>query len=438
MSAAVYNSAIPDLCLNTVNRASRPALHFRLLQVLVVLCATSLPAHATDWSRPEQELAKKILAATGPGAVELTIENHSSLGRRESEIVANGLRSALGNQGLHFVAQDQSAATVRITLSENPTAYVWVAEIRQSAGDVAVVIASMPRTESVSIPGEAMPMSLRKIPLWTQDDPILDVAVLEESTVATHSAVLSPEAVTLYRLQNGKWQPEQAFNIVHARPWPRDLRGRLITGGDRWLEVYLPGVFCAGATTATLSLNCHGSDDPWPLTSVARNNSTSTDTAGLVPQTKAFFAPTRNFFTGALNPGIGKFTNVSKFYSAAYLPRERYVLWIFAATDGNIHLVDGVSDQTLRIAWGSNLTSLRTDCGAGWQVLATSSGDQGDSIRAYEFPDRDPVAVSGAVDLPGTVTALWTDSRSNNAVVVAKNRETGAYEAFRLALACGQ
>ena len=88
---------------------------------------------------------------------------------------------------------------------------------------------------------------------------------------------------------------------------------------------------------------------------------------------EAFFAPTRNFFTGALTPGVGKFTTVPKFYSAALLPREKYTLWLFAAIDGQVHMVDGVSDQAARLGWGSDLTSVKTACGAGWQVLAASS-----------------------------------------------------------------
>jgi hypothetical protein len=72
-------------------------------------------------------------------------------------------------------------------------------------------------------------------------------------------------------------------------------------------------------------------------------------------------------------------------------------------------------------------------------VLATSSGDlTGDTVRAYEFPDRDAVAVSAPIDLPGPVTALWTESRNDTAVAVTRNRETGGYEAFRLELGCSQ
>ena len=125
---------------------------------------------------------------------------------------------------------------------------------------------------------------------------------------------------------------------------------------------------------------------------------------------------------------MGKFTTVSKFYSAALLPREKYMLWLFAATDGQVHMVDGVSDQAAQLGWGSDLASVKTACGAGWQVLATSSAEEtGDSVRAYEFPDRDPVAVSAAsISGSGVITALWTEAKGDTAVAVVRNRETGS------------
>jgi hypothetical protein len=164
----------------------------------------------------------------------------------------------------------------------------------------------------------------------------------------------------------------------------------------------------------------------------------SNGAATIVPQMKAFFASTRNFFTGAITPGAGKFTTVPKFYSAALLPREKYTLWLFAGVDGQTHLVDGISDQAVRLGWGSDLASVKTACGAGWQVLATSAGETDDSVRAYEFPDRDPIAVSPALDFSGVITSLWTEARGDTAIAVARNREKGNYGAYRVAMACGQ
>src|SRR5262249_9887851 len=106
---------------------------------------------------------------------------------------------------------------------------------------------------------------------------------------------------------------------------------------------------------------------------------------------------------------------------------------------GDSHLLDGVSDQILRTKWGSDVASVKTSCSSGWQVLATRADDSSaDSVRAYELPDRDPLAVSEAVDFPGGISALWTEAKGNTAVAVSRNLETGNYEAFRLAVACGQ
>jgi len=447
MRGAVYNSVIPKVILNTVKRALRPGFPLRAtLYSFLLIPGLVISSFAADWNVPEQQLARKIVAVTGPGAVALTVENRSSLSRREGDIVSDGLHSALEKLGLRFVKPEQAAATVTISLSENPNAYVWVAEIRQGDGKVSIEMVSSPHIDSVVSAHDTVPLSIRKIPVWAQEEPILDVLILEENTTPTHIAVLDAEDVSLYRLQGGKWQREQALAVAHARPWPRDLRGRLIPGKGQLLDAYLPGVICHSTDGMPLALNCQESDDPWPLVAgsagggVAANFPSAVASAlPVIPQVGAFFASTRNFFTGALAPGVGKFATVSKFYSAAFLPRGKYVLWLFAAVDGQIHMVDGVSDQPARLNWGSDVVSLRTACGAGWQVLATSSGATGsDSMRAYEFPDRDAVPVSASVDFGARVTALWTEAKGDAAIAVARNGETGRYEAFRMAVACNQ
>jgi hypothetical protein len=378
----------------------------------------------------------------------LTVENRSSLGRRDSDLVQNGLRSALEQSGIHFATSDQAAASVALTLSENETSYVWVAQIQQGAGESVVAMVSVPRSGSSRAAHESMPITLRKVPLWSQDERILDVAVLEENGTPSRIAVLGAEDLSMFRLQNGKWQMEQTLQIGHSKPWPLDLRGRLVPAVDRTLSAYLPGMICRVTVNgAPLTITCHGSDDPWPIVSGTMNlNSpvfpsagSGTTTSTAVPAMAGFFAPTRNYFTGALSPTVGKFSTVPKFYTAAFVPREKYTLWLFASGDGKVHLVDGMNDQPSSFDWGSDIAAVKTGCGAGSQVLATASGDQAqDSIRAFEFPDRDPVAVSGAIEFPGPVSALWTEARGDSAIAIGRNRDTGSYEAFRVSLACGQ
>jgi len=453
MRRAVYNFGIPNAISNFVTRVSRSARGLRFAaQLSTVMLGLLVTASAADWNIPEQQLARRIVAVTGPGSVSLAVVNRSSLGRRDYEAIRNGLRSALEPLGIRFMKQpEQPATTIAISLSENPASYVWVAEIRKNTGEAFVVMVSSLRSDRTPGVHESVPLTLRKTSLWASDDPILDVAVLEESATPNRIAVLDPEKVSLYRWQGAKWQLEQTSTIVHARPWPRDLRGRLIAAKDHLLDVFLPGVICR-SSVSSLALNCRESDDPWPLMagprvpgvnggalSVFPSADLANAASTLVPELGAFFAPTRNFFTGVLTPGVGKFTTVPKFYSAAVLPRDRYALWLFAASDGLVHMVDGASDQVAKLGWGSDLASVKTSCGAGWQVLATGTGTaSGDSVRAYEFPDRDPVAVSAAVDFSGSITAMWTEAKGDTAIVVTRNRETGTYEAFRLALACGQ
>jgi len=417
---AVYNSPIPKMP-SRLPRAFRwiPCLFF------VISFLASTVSSATDWTGAEQELARKIVAATGPGAISLTVANRSSLGTKDTDEISQGLRVQLESLGVRTVKPEQAAASVQVSLSENLQSYVWVAQIQQGAGEFSLVMVSTPRSDSATFARDAVPLTIRKIPLWAQEQRILDVAVLEETSGPSHIAVLDPGKVALYRLVNGHWQKEQALEISHARPWPRDMRGRLVLRQDHLLDAYLPGVFCQSFNAVPLTLNCRASDDPWPL-------STQFPLGG-------FFAATRNYFTGVLSPGIGKQTSTMKFYSAVPLPRPTYTLWLFAAVDGQVHLLDGISEQVSRLNWGSDMASVRTPCGSGWQILATRTGDQAaDTVRAYEVADREPLAVSPAADFAGSITALWTEGRGGTAVAVSRNAETGNYEAFRLALACGQ
>ncbi|MFZ1005615.1 MAG: hypothetical protein WAN65_02180 [Candidatus Sulfotelmatobacter sp.] len=400
---------------------------------VLLICGVARCAAAGDWNLPAQQLARKIVAVTGPGAVAVTVENRSSLGKKDLDTINSLLRAELEASGARPGAPEQSAATAMVTLSENPQSYVWVVEIYQGAGESAVVMVSMPRREQTGFERETMPVTLRKIPLWAQEDRILDVLVLEEDSAPKQIAVLDGEKVAIYRLKNGKWQQEQVLGIAHARPWPRDLRGRVIGSKDHLLDVYLPGVFCRSTTSLPLALNCRENDDPWPLVS----------TGSSIPSLGGFYSASRNFFTGALTPGVGKLTTVAKFYSAAAVPRDKYVLWLFAGTDGQVHMVDGVTDQAAKLGLGSDFASVKAACGTGWLVLATSAEDRNseqdsDSMRAYEITDRELVPVSSPLGFSGEITALWTEAKGDSAIAVVRSRETGEYEVFRLAVGCSQ
>ena len=96
-------------------------------------------------------------------------------------------------------------------------------------------------------------------------------------------------------------------------------------------------------------------------------------------------------------------------------------------------------DQLIRGGkWGSDLAAVHSSCGTGTQLLVSEGGDtERDSLRAFEIPDRDPVAVSSAADFDGRVVALWPESSSNGAAAIVKRKDTGRYEAYRVSISCG-
>ena len=197
---------------------------------------------------------------------------------------------------------------------------------------------------------------------------------------------------------------------------------------ERTRNIFLTPIFPALLVGKPVAgMTCTESNDAWPL---------GTDVAAL----GASFAPFRNYFSGELSPGVGKLTTTPPFYSAAAIARDQITWWLLSAVDGTVHLLDGVTDQVVeQVGWGSDIAGVRSGCGAGWQVLATGSGDtRGDAVQAFEIVGREPVPASAPLDMSGPVTALWTESGETSAVAVVHNWETGRYEAFRLTLTCGR
>ena len=382
-------------------------------------------AFASDWRGPEVQLAEKIATTTGPGVIALEVTNSSSLSSSDAEQIRRALVELLASSGVRVSEPDQAAATVHVTLSESLRNYVWVAEIQQAANDASVAIVSTPRPDGAVKAPSAFPLTLHATPLIDQPYPILDAAVLEGNP--RRMLVLGENAVTVYEFRDGRWQQGQSLAVNHDRPFPRDVRGRIVLGKDHLFDAYLPGLICHSTNTSPLALNCLRSDDPWLL---------QTGDSGV----SAFFAPARNFFTGALVPGIGQQKSAPPFYSAAAVPHGKYALWIFSGTDGQVHLLDGMTQQIAGNArWGSDLAGVHAACRQDWQVLV-SSAESGayDSVQAFEFPDREPVVVSQPLQLNGTITALWTSGPGDSAITVFRDSDSGNYEAVQLTLVCGQ
>ncbi|MGB9204484.1 MAG: hypothetical protein WCB94_11015 [Terriglobales bacterium] len=441
-----YNQPIPEMrARESTRKSSGPRLgwltSFLLATIFLPssLCASSLGDSA-------RQLAHKIAAAAGPGAVALEVVNRSSLDEKSVREVRSALEAQLQSEGVHATKPEQAMGTVQVVLSESLREYVWTAEIAIGSDEKNIALVSVPRSPTQTLFTAALPMVLKTTLLFAQEPPILDAALVEMPG-GSRLLVLEGDRVALYRQQGANraglnparaWELETSLPIAHARAFPRDLRGRLLLRRDHLFDVYLPGAFCRSTSNAVASLTiaCNDSNDltyndPWPLT----------PDDGSV---RAFFAASRNFFTGALSPGIGKVSNVPSFYSAAALPRSGYTLWAFAAVDGSLHLVDGMTDQAIRGGrWGSDLAAVHSSCGTGTQLLVSESGDlasgnsERDGLSAFEIPDRDPVAASSAAEFDGRIVALWSESSGNGATAIVRRNNTGWYEAYSVSISCG-
>ncbi len=429
-----YNQPIPHMRARMSSGLRLGWLTSFLLATILLpssLCASSLGDTA-------RQLAHKIAAAAGPGAFALEVTNRSSLDDKSVREVRSALEAELHVEGVHTAKAEQAIGTVEVVLSESLREYVWTAEIVIGSDEKKIALVSLPRSTTGTPFTAALPIVLKTTLLFSQEQPMLDAALVEMPG-GSRLLVLDDGMVAIYRHQGanpaGRWEIEASLPIAHSRTFPRDLRGRLLLRRDHLFDVYLPGTFCRtnSIAVAPLTLTCNETDDPWPLA----------PEDGAV---RAFFAPARNFFTGGLSPGIGKVANVPSFYSAAALPRSSYTLWAFAAVDGSLHLVDGMTDQSIRGArWGSDLAAVHSSCGTGTQLLVSESQNLGhgdserDGLRAFEIPDRDPVAASAAVEFDGrgVIVALWPESSGNGAMAIVKRKDTGWYEAYRVSISCG-
>ncbi len=431
------------------------------------------------WTDAVSELTAKVLShGTAQSTVGLTVRNISSLSEEDVAQIRRELRSELRGRGVRLAAPKQASVEIQVTLSENVEGYVWVAEIQNGTSrDIAIVSLPRPPRETNHSTGEAL--SVQKVHLFEQAEPMLDFVPLDippsappgQATPNAQALVLSLDGVSLYergpsyaqdRQETAAWQLKQLASITRAGPWPRDARGRLVIGQENSFDVFLPGMKCDGTREPTLSLTCHDGDEPWPLGTgplprrsqtaatmseggaQSRRSETAVTAPDSVATALAYFAANRNFFDGRIRFGEGQQAHEAKvapFFSAAPIPSKTGMLWLLASLDGRAQLLNANAESVASLdGIGSDVVSLETGCQSGWQVLAGGSGrwDEADAVQAYEIVNRKAVAAGAPVEFAGPLTALWPLADGSGAIAISHNLKTGNYEAVRLSVHCGQ
>jgi hypothetical protein len=377
-----------------------------VLAALLFVSPRVSPA-AEDLPGAAKELARKTAAfAGGRVSVGATYRNLSSLSDSDLAQVRREFEAALPGGTAPVI-------DARITLSENASEYLLVEEARKGE-ESQVWMAAWPRSKPAPVSG--LGVTIDKKLVWEQDEPILDVAILENSV-----AVLSPSQIALYKQR----QLLQAKPIAPGKAWPRDLRGRLRFNGGR-LEALLPGIECAGAVEPQLSMECRPSEEPWVLESGSRSI------------LLASYSRDRNYFDGHVILQNGSRKSVTPFYSAAAVEDTSGTLWLLATLDGRTQILDATFEAVAAISsWGSDIVGTSGRCAGGSPIFATLAGDttEPDGVQAYSIVNRAPIAVGAPVSFNGPVTALWP-STASSALAVARDLATGKYAAYVLSLVC--
>lgn len=387
---------------------------------------------ASEWAQPAASLAEQVAGILGPGQARLSIRNLSTIPSDALPAIRKLIERDLKAHGV-TVAEEESANAIRVTLSENVRERLWVAEIVEgNVTEVAMVeVAANAQKHATTVGG----VTLRLQTILASHEPVL--SALE---TANGLIVLEPKQIVLYTRGANGWSVQARESIALRPPFTRDPRGMLIPDatGDGF-EAWMPGTECTGAGTGgpplnEWAVNCRASDDPWPITPIG--GTATTENIRVTP-VRAFYNASRDYFTGVLAPNT--IADLSPFYSFSELPRAaETVAWLVNGVDGKFETIENGAPHPVAGTrdWGSDFAAIDSGCGAGTQVVASSSGAAAmDSLRAYEIPALEAIPASNPLEVSGSVTALWSAPDRKSVLAVVKTA-TSQYEVDRVTALC--
>ncbi len=396
------------------------------------------PQTPSRWAQPTAELAAQITDILGPGQAQLNIRNLSTIETNEIPAIRKLLEQDLKAHGV-LVSGAESANLIRVTLSENTHERLWVAEVVEGSETYVAMVHVDNSAKSAPVTDARMVLRREKIAgLFNriggivQGNPIL--AAVE---INGHFVVMFGDRISIFSSGSNGWTEMNTFLI--EKKLARDPRGLLLASADgTGFTAFVPGGECDGSYAAPLAsattdsgwnVHCQAGDDPWPVLR-------SGDANG-APALKAFYNSARDYFTGVVAPSIG--IDLPAFYSAGMIPQAAGgAALLITGIDGKVSFAENGALRTLAGArdWGSDFAVVRSGCGGGTQVIASTSGEAAnDSLRAFDIPAMEAVAASGPLTMDGTVTALWTAQDGKSALAVVRNA-SNQYEVDRVTALC--
>ena len=278
--------------------------------------------------------------------------------------------------------RNPNSVEITATLSQNLKGYLLIAEMHRKNENI-VEMASVPRP--ILTPETAAAFRLERRLLWEQEAPILDVMVVSDQML-----VLDTAGVARYEQHDAKWQKAEA--VALDIPPVRDPRGRL-TANENSLMAEAAGVTCRGTWKPAIAIECQ----PGGRFTAGRN---TIEEAGWQP-----------YFTHAEIGGDH----------------------VVTAADGRTYVYDTAHKQiNVSDVW-SDFAVIATSC-TGTKIIGAYAATN--SMAIFELVNHGSVRVSDAMEVPGTVTAMWPSGSA--ALAVVRNKDTNRYAAYSIAVDCGR
>jgi hypothetical protein len=385
------------------------------------------PTMPLEWANRVGTLAEQIAEAVSPSkAISLEVQNISSLGAADVEMIRRGLQQQLTRRGIRIGAD---GLDVKVTLSENIERFVWVGEVRRK-DEATVFIESLEGKATANLPAVRHSVVLQRELVWQQAEPMMDFLVADVAPEGQPVMfVLEAKRIVSYRKQKGSWNAAETFPIPVPDHRPRDLRG-LADAFEELFSFQLSDANCEGAAADKFELTCKkGSPPAWPILSGGQERGSMN------------IVSNRNYFDGDLDVYGDVETREPPFYSIAAMRRMKGSQWILAELDGKSRKYDESLKATASYSgWGDEIVAVAPGCGNDWQILASATGDwtEPDHLRSYDVEKDGAVADSEPLEFSGPILALWPMLDGRAARVVSKNPQTGMYEASVVTVSCGQ
>ncbi len=417
MSAAVISSFGKPVCAkqNLSQPLSRGLVILRqLLRFVLFFVFLFVPraANADTLEESARLLARKVWASIHGSSVRLEFRNLSSLRSAEFASVSAAFQEELQRRGVKILPTDAAVSLV-LSVTQNPTEYIGVVQIQRKE-TIETVMDTIGMVNGPAAPEPAFSLVLHKELLFSSDSPILDVVLGAD---AKHASALGVQEISSYEWRGGQWVPTGVEHLPIHRSPQRTGQGFYSGVLTDAAAAYLPGELCRISLADGKGWSCETTTEHIPVRTVS--------------------------------PAAMAGKKLGAWISAAQFETEGKTKIVVTGQDGLARLYEeGAEPVAVFPDWGSEIASVYSGCGSGWQVLVTGNGDwtTSDAIQAIDLKDHRAQSVSAAMEFAGPIVALHTpatrtaDNVAANAraVAVARNLQTGRYEAYQLSISCSR